>query len=125
KCEPMNLRILVGLAGIWANLAEAQTILFDFENANVHSPLPVTLTAGGMTAQFAGTGQSFSIQPANTMGFTPVGFAGNCIYPNSVFAADLLVSLSVPVVDLSVLYAPQELACDSSATMRLTAYLDG
>jgi hypothetical protein len=59
------------------------------------------------------------------MGFTPVGFSGNCIYPNSIYAADLLMSFSVPLTDFSLLYAPQELACDSSATMRVTAYMDG
>ncbi len=58
------------------------------------------------------------------MGFTPAGFSGNCLYPSSVFASDLLVSFSASLVDFSILYAPQELACDSSATMRVTAYLD-
>jgi hypothetical protein len=59
------------------------------------------------------------------MGFTPVGFAGNCVYPNSVFAADLLVGFSTPLTSFSILYAPQELGCDDSATMRVTAYLGG
>jgi len=107
-----------------AATAGSQTILFDFENEPVHSPLPISLTVGGVTAQLSATGQGFSIQPANTMGFTPVGFSGNCIYPSSVFAADLIVDFSSPVSAFSILYAPQELACDSSATMRATAYLD-
>jgi hypothetical protein len=88
-----------------------------------HSGLP-TLTVGGITAQFTATGQGFSIQPANTMGFTPVGFSGLCIYPNSIYASDLMVSFSTELTDFSILYAPQELACDSSATMRVTAYRD-
>ena len=103
--------------------AWAQSILFDFDNAPVHSPLPVSLTVGGLTAQLSATGQGFSIQAANTMGFTPVGFSGNCIYPSSVFAADLLISFSTPLTNFSILYAPQELACDSSARMKVTAYL--
>jgi hypothetical protein len=103
----------------------AQPVLFDFDNAPVHAPLPITLSAGGITAQFSATGQGFSIQPANTMGFTPAGFLGNCIYPDSVFAADLLVNFSTNLTDFSILYAPQELGCDSSATMRVTAYLNG
>jgi hypothetical protein len=102
------------------------TVLFDFDSAPVHTPFPLTLTVGGITAQFSATGgQGFSIQPANTMGFTPAGFAGNCIYPDSIYASDLLVSFSQPLTAFSILYAPDELACDSSARMRVTAYLDG
>src|SRR6516164_5276008 len=103
----------------------AQTILFDFENATLHAPLPASLSVGGLTAQFSATGQGFSIQRADTMGFTPAGFSGNCIYPNSVFAADLMIQFSQLLNGFSVLYAPQELGCDTSATMRVTAYLNG
>ncbi len=105
--------------------AEAQSVLFDFENATLRAGLPMSLTVGGITAQFSATGQGFSIQAANSMGFTPAGFSGNCIYPNSIYAADLLVSFSVPLTNFSILYAPEEYACDSSATMRVTAYVDG
>ncbi len=121
----MKTTILILLASLVFVRAHAQTILFDFENAPVHTSVPISLTMGGVTAQFSATGQGFSIQPANSLGFTPVGFSGNCIYPNSVFAADLLVSFSVPLTDFSILYAPEEYACDSSATMRVTAYLNG
>ena len=121
----MKTKLLITLSGLLLVQAEAQTVLFDFENAARYSPLPISSTAGGITAQFSATGQGFSIQAANTMGFTPVGFSGNCIYPGSVYAADLIVSFSAPVTDFSILYAPQELACDSSATMRVTAYLNG
>ena len=41
------------------------------------------------------------------------------------FAADLQVSFSTALTDFSILYAPEEYACDSSATMQVTAYLDG
>jgi len=102
----------------------AQTTLFNFDTASSHSPLPISLSAEGITAQFSATGQGFSIQPADTMGFTPVGFSGNCIYPSSVLAAGLRISFSQSLSDLSILYAPQELACDSSARMRITAYMD-
>lgn len=103
----------------------AQSVLFDFENAPVHTSLPLTLSVSGIKAQLSATGQGFSIQPANTMGFTPAGFSGNCLYPNSVYAADLLVSFSPTLTAFSILYSPQELGCDSSATMRVTAYLNG
>jgi hypothetical protein len=101
------------------------SILFDFDNAPNHTSLPITLSGGGITAHFTATGQGFSIQPANSLGFTPVGFAGLCIYPNSVFAADLNIGFSRTLTDFSILYAPEEYACDSSARMRVTAYLGG
>ena len=122
----MNVRtslVLASAIGLFALRAEAQSVLFDFDGLPPHTGLPGSYTVGGITASFSATGQGFSIQPANTMGFTPLGFAGNCIYPNSVFAADLLVGFSAPLSGFSILYAPQELACDDSATMRVTAYL--
>ena len=119
----MKTIVLIALTSLLIIRAEAQSVLFDFENANRYSPLPISLTVGGITAQFSATGQGFSIQAASTMGFTPVGFSGNCIYPSSVYAADLIVNFSAPLTGFSILYAPQELACDSSATMRVTAYL--
>lgn len=112
---------LLGLM-VFTMVGAAQAVLFDFDHAPAHTPLPLALTVDGVTARFSATGQGFSIQPANTMGFTPAGFSGNCIYPSSVFAADLLIGFSQVLTGLSVLYAPQELACDSSATMRVTAF---
>ncbi len=120
----MKTTLLVILTSGLLVRTEAESLLFDFENAPVHTPLPLSLTVGVITAQFTATGQGFSIQPANSMGFTPAGFSGNCIYPSSIYAADLIVSFSAPLTAFSILYAPQELACDSSATMRVTAYLD-
>jgi hypothetical protein len=122
----MKMRILIMLAGWTALVSEAlgQSILFDFENATLHAPLPISITVSGLTAQFSATGQGFSIQQADTMGFTPAGFSGYCLYPSSVYLSDLLVTFSQALNDFSILYAPQELACDSSARMRVTAYLD-
>ena len=117
--------ILTSVVCLFSTGAAAQSVLFDFDSLAAHSGLPVAYTVGGITASFSATGQGFSIQPSNSMGFTPVGFAGNCIYPNSVFAADLRVGFSTPLTDFSILYAPQELGCDDSATMRVTAYLSG
>jgi len=102
-------------------------VLFDFNDAPFHGPLPLDLTAGGITAHFSATGQGVSIQdPATSIGVIPAGFTGHCISPNSIYAADLLVGFgSTTLTDFSILYAPQELATDSSATMRVTAYLNG
>jgi len=124
----MNLRavmVLLGGVSLFAVSVNAQSVVFDFDSLPAGSGLPAGYSVGGITASFSATGQGFSIQPANTMGFTPVGFGGNCIYPNSVFAADLLIGFSTPLTDFSILYAPQELGCDDSATMRVTAHLGG
>ncbi len=87
--------------------------------------MPGAYTVGGITAHFSATGQGFSIQAADTLGFIPTNFFGLCISPNSTSAADLLVSFSTALTDFSILYAPEEYACDSSATLHVTAYQDG
>ncbi len=115
---------LVGLsvAGLLASPVAAQSVLFDFDSTPQHSPLPLTIAVGGVTASFSATGQGFSIQAANTMGVTPVGVAGNCIYPDSIYASDLHVGFSPAILDISILFAPDELACDTTATMRITGF---
>jgi hypothetical protein len=120
----MKTRTLAVVTSMLILNAPAQSILFNFDNAPVHSPLPIDLTEGGITAHFTATGAGYSIQSVTTAQVVPVGFSGNFIYPSSVFPSDLLVSFSAPITDFSILYAPQELACDSSATMRVTAYMD-
>ena len=103
---------------------QAQSVTFDFDTAPAHVSLPVNLTAGGITAHFSANPgyYNYSIQPANVLGFTPAGFAGNCIYPNTVYACDLLISFDRALVDAAIMYAPEEYATDSSCTMRITAY---
>lgn len=105
--------------------AGAGALLFDFNSGPLHTSFPIDLTVAGLTAHFSATGGGYSIQRADTMGFAPWGFDGYCVYPNSVFAADLLVSFSQPITDFSILYSPQELGCDDTATMRVTAYVSG
>jgi hypothetical protein len=121
----MKTRLGIFFSVLVTTSVPAQSVLFDFDNSAAHTPLPITLTVGGITAVFTGTAQGFAIQPANTLGFTPAGFGGNCIYPSSIFAADLRISFSQKITDFPILYAPEEYACDSSATMRVTAYLNG
>jgi hypothetical protein len=105
--------------------SSAQAVLFDFNNAPQYSSLPINQTAGGITAHFSATGQGFSIQNANTMGFTPSGFDGLCIYPNSINLADLLISFDHTLSAFSIMYACQELGCDDAAMVRVTAYMNG
>lgn len=103
----------------------AQAVLFDFDNAPSQTSLPISLTVNGITAHFSATGQGYSIQQANVLGFTPLGFAGQVIYPNSVFLADLLIKFDSTLTDFSIMYSCQELGCDDAATMRVTAYMNG
>ncbi len=105
--------------------SQAASVLFNFDDVPQYSSLPSTLTVDGLTAQFAATGQGFSIQAANVLGFTTVGFSGNIIYPNSIYQADLQVSFSQSLTSFSILYSPEEYGTDTSATMRVTAFMNG
>jgi len=103
----------------------AQSVLFDFNNIPRYSTFPVSQTVEGITAHFSGTGQGYSIQDAGVLGFTPAGFSGNIIYPNSVYLADLLINFDQTITVFSIIYACQELACDDAATMRVSVYMKG
>ena len=111
---------LLPLSGV-----KAQSVTFDFDSAPQYSPLPLYLTAGGITGYFSSGSPfyNYSIQAANVLGFTPPGFSGLCIYPSTVYAADLLVSFDTTLNAASILYSPEEYGTDSSCTMRMTAYL--
>ena len=117
------LTLLLSLLSALASPAAAQGVLFDFETAPLHTPLPIDLTVGAITATFSGTG--YSIQDASVVGTPPAGFSGNCIAPSTPSLNDLHVSFSQAIRDISILYAPMELGCGSSATMRITAYRSG
>lgn len=95
-------------------------VTYDFDAGPVGTSLPLDFTVNGLTAHFEG---GYSIQPVGTLGITPVGFSGLCLFPNSVFRSDLLIGFSEIVKDFSVLFATQDIACNNAATMRVTAYL--
>lgn len=106
-----------------ANFAlPAGTVLFDFDDAPLHTPLPIDVTAGGITAHVDGTAGSYSVQSADVLGFTPTGFGGYCLYPSTLFLADLVIDFSELLSGFSIMYCPMEFGCDDSATMRVTAY---
>ena len=109
-----------------ANFENApRTVTFDFDDAPVHTSLPVSLTSGPLGATFSATAQGFSIQAVGTVGIAPAGMSGLYVYPNSVFAADLVADFSETLTDFSIMFAPHELACDTSARMRVTAFMNG
>jgi hypothetical protein len=115
---------MILLFGLMSNLS-AQVVQFDFDNAPLHSSLPIDQTVSEITARLSATGQGYSIQDANVLGFTPQGFAGRIIYPNSIYLADLLIRFNKALTNFSIMYSCQELGCDDAATMRVTAYMNG
>jgi hypothetical protein len=123
----MKTQTLIILAVLLATRLPAQTVLYDFENATPGSGLPLNLTVFGLTAQFtaSGLGGYYIQQPQNTILVTPVGFSGNALIPSSIYGADLHIGFSRMLTGFSILYAPQELACDTSATIRVTAFKNG
>jgi len=117
--------LILILSAFLVSRASAQAVLFDFDNAPLYTSLPIYQTAGGITAHLSATGQGYSIQNANVLGFTPPGFSGHIIYPNSIYLADLLIHFDHTLTDFSIMYACQELGCDDAATMKVTAYMNG
>lgn len=121
----MRLRTLLLIASLGLVCqANAQSVIFNFDGGPVNTGTPVDQVSDGITAHFSHTGGSgYAIWSANVYGFTPVGFAGYSLWPAGVFGSDLHIDFSTPLTDISMLYAPQELATDSSCTMRITGYL--
>ncbi len=107
----------VWLTALFRSAADAVT--FDFDTAPVSTSLPLDLTVNGLTGHITG---GFSIQPVGTVGISPLGFSGLCVWPNSVFPSDLEIGFSETLTDLSILVATADLVCDVSSRMRVTAY---
>lgn len=119
-----RLFILAAFAALSSG-ASASPVLFDFDSSPKYTPLPIEVTVGGITAHLSATGEGFSVQAADTLGFTPAGFGGNCIYPSSVFQADLIISFSTQLSDFSIMFSTEEYGSDSAATMRATGFRNG
>ena len=119
----VSLAASLAAALLLAHHAEAMSVLFDFDGGPLGGSTPLGQSAGGVNALFSGAGVGYSIQRADALGFTPAGMSGYVLYPNSVFQSDLSIAFDHSLTDISLLYAPEEYATDSSATIRLTAYL--
>ncbi|HPO92013.1 MAG TPA: hypothetical protein PL072_00955 [Phycisphaerales bacterium] len=104
---------------------EPLTVAFDFDNAPAYTLLPATLTSGPLGATLSATGGGFLFQSDSGVSFHPAGMTGVFLAPASVFASDLQVDFTRSLTSFSIRYSPQELGCDTSATMRATAYLRG
>ncbi len=123
----MKLKTLLLATGAAAGLlcagsANAQSVLFDFNSSPQYTPFPIDVTVGSLTAHLAG---GYSIQQVGTVGIAPAGFGGNCIFPSSISLADLTIGFNRTLNDFSIMYSPQELGCDDSARMRVTAFMNG
>lgn len=124
-----RLTIAVGCLGL-ASMGITQSVLFNFDGGPQFTGTPLDQVSGGIRAHFTGTGSGYSIQNTDqVIGMLPLGFQGLGLSPNSVFGSDLGISFSRQsdgtaqnLSSVSILVAPQELACDSSSTMKITAY---
>ena len=126
KMKLKSLNTLIFTCAILLPIISAsQSVLFDFDNALVYTPLPISQTESGITANISATGQGYSIQSVSTATVVPAGYTGNFIFPSSISLSDLLIRFDPPLSGFSIWYSPQELGCDTSATMRVTAYLNG
>lgn len=108
----------VWITAIFGSAPDAVT--FDFDAGPASTSLPLDWTVNGLTGHFAG---NFSVQPVGSVGISPIGFSGLCLWPNSVFSSDLVITFSETLTDLAILVATVDNDCDVSARMRVTAYM--
>jgi hypothetical protein len=123
-----NLIYMIVASIVLCARVQAGSVLFDFNDPSLrHAPLPIDLTVSGLTAHLSGTGDNFSIQQlgTDTGGVIPAGFTGNAVYPSGINTGDLLVGFSKTLTDFSIMVAPDELNTDSTATLRVTAFMNG
>ena len=113
--------LALSLLAILPFALSANASLIDFNAGPFHTALPLDLTADAITAHCSG---GYFIDDFTYIGVTPTGFGGYCLSPTSVYGSDLVITFSQPISDFSIIFAPHELACDSTATIRGTAYMD-
>lgn len=127
----MDIRMhrVVAIAALAVTLGttsvSAQTVLYEFTFVPVGSTLPLDTPQGGIMAHFSGTGQGYTIEDHSSVPGVPAGLPGHFIYPTGTTAADLIVSFDQTLTYFGINYAPQEVGCTDSATMRLTASMNG
>ena len=85
--------------------AQVQSVTFYFDNAPQYAPLPLYLTAGGITGYFSSGSPfyNYSIQRADVLGFTPEGFSGLRTLPSTIYESDRLVSFDAQLTSASIL----------------------
>jgi len=119
---------IAGLLALGGLGVRAQVITYDFNNGPQHGSLPLSFTVDALTATFSASPAyyGYSVQlPSDAAGVTPSGFTGFCLAPNTIYQSDLVIAFDQPLSSISLMYAPDELATDSSCTMRVTGYSSG
>lgn len=113
-----------------ACVTSGQSVLFDFNGGPQYEGTPLDQIVGGVRAHFDSIGTGYSIQDiAQVIGVLPAGFSGLGLSPDSVYPSDMTISFwdassgnPLYLNATSFMVAPQELACDTSSTMRISAY---
>ena len=105
-----------------AQAAGGTKLTFNFDAGPEFGSTPFVQTSGGVSATVSATGRGYSLQRANVLGWTPKGFSGLIVYPNSIDASDLIFAFSHPLSTFSIKFAPEEYGCDSSATLQVQAW---
>ena len=103
--------------------ATTKVVNFNFDTTSAGTTAPFSVTKSKIRADFTGGMYGYSVQSASVLGFTPQGFSGNCLYPNTVYASDVGIAFSKPLTAITMKFSPEEYATDSSATMQVSAYL--
>ena len=105
--------------------AHAATVLFDFDSGtpplSTGMGLPVTQTAGGVTAIFRGR---FSVQSHDTTFYNLPNFSGNYLVPNDVYSPPLEILFDTQLNAISFDFATADFGLDTNTTLKLTAYHD-
>lgn len=105
------------------------SVLYDFDTGQplltaTHFTTPFYQSSRGLTAQFLGTGQGFSVQSDATTQFHMPLFYGNYLYPNSVFTPGLDIQLSQPVTLITFTFATADYnQNEATSPVIATAYM--
>ena len=89
-----------------AQAAGGTKLNFNFDAGPEFALTPFVQSSGGVSATVSATGQGYSLQRANVLGWTPKGFSGLIVYPNSINASDLIIAFSHPLLAFSIKFAP-------------------
>lgn len=92
-----------------APFAPAQSVTFDFDTGTPaliqRQNLPLSQTAGGITAQFSAVAGSFSIQTDISTGFHLAQFSGKYLYPNNLLGNVLRIQFSRALTEVAFDFA--------------------
>ena len=117
--------LLVTALAAFSVCVQAQSVTFDFDNAPQHAPLPLYLTAGGITGHFSsGSPLCRLLYPGSRRAwFYSAGFRRSVHISQHYLPVGPIGLLHYTANQRIDSLCPEEYATDSSCTMRMTAYL--